>query len=201
MHQNVAHAALLARWSWEKLPVEIIKQAADFERQANVARRRDAIDQQVALHLGSLGISPGFGGGGYLGFNPDQAMFISVMAMIRQHNGDPPAGSKDAIAVAELVLTGQRKPHKALIAAAPPEARQLYAILLPVVRQFGFEKLFLVASTCRPPLRSRASALSTCCPTRTVCDFKRFTISCRAWLRTKRIGKRRAPFFFGLSVS
>ncbi|QOZ69627.1 hypothetical protein [Bradyrhizobium arachidis] len=145
MHQNVAHAALLARWSWQKLPVEIIAQAEDLRRRADAAGRHQVIRDQVALQLGSLGISPGFGGG-FLGFNPDQAMFISVMAMIRQHNGDPPAGSTDVIAVAEPVLTGQRQPHDALIAAAPPEARQLYAILLPVVRQFGFEKLFLVAS-------------------------------------------------------
>jgi hypothetical protein len=146
MHQNVAHAALLARWSWQKLPAEIIGQAAVLRQQADAVGRRAEIDAQVGRQLGSLGISPGFIGGGFLGFNPDEAMFISVMAMIRQHNGDPPAGSQDAIAVAELVLTGQREPHEALIAAAPPEARQLFKILLPVVRQFGFEKLFLVAS-------------------------------------------------------
>ena len=146
MHQNVAHAALLARWSWQKLPVEIIAQAAVLKQQADAAGAHQAIRDQVALQLGTLGISPGFSSGGFLGFNPDQAMFISVMAMIRYHNGDPPAGSNDAITVAEPVLTGQRQPLDALIAAAPPEARQLYPILLPVVRQFGFEKLFVVAS-------------------------------------------------------
>ncbi|WP_342740806.1 hypothetical protein [Bradyrhizobium sp. B117] len=126
--------------------MEIIEQAARIKQQTDAANRRSQIDAQVALQLGSLGISPGFSGGGVLGFNPHQAMFISVMAMIRYHNGDPPYGSADAIAVAEPVLTRQRQPHDALIAAAPPEARQLYPILLPVVRQFGFEKLFLVAS-------------------------------------------------------
>ncbi|MBR0783831.1 hypothetical protein [Bradyrhizobium iriomotense] len=146
MHQNVAHAALLARWSWQKLPAEIIGQAADLRQRADAIRRQQQINDQVALRLGSLGISPGFSGGGFLGFNPDEAMFIGVMAMIRQYNGDPPAGSEDAVAVAELVLTGQRQPHEALIAAAPPVARQQIAALLPVVKLIGLEKLFLVSS-------------------------------------------------------
>jgi hypothetical protein len=146
MRHDVAHAVLLARWSWQKLPVEIIGQAAGIKQQADFAAQRSQVDAQVALQLGSLGISPGFSGGGFLGFNPDEAMFIGVMAMIRQHNGDPPIGSEDAVAVAELVLTGQRQPHEALIAAAPPIARQQIAALLPVVKMIGLEKLFLVSS-------------------------------------------------------
>ncbi|WFU20819.1 hypothetical protein QA649_22100 [Bradyrhizobium sp. CB1717] len=146
MHHNVAHATLLARWSWQKLPAEIIGQAAAIKQQADSYNRRREIDDQVALRLGSLGISPGFTGGGLLGFNLEEAMFIGVMGMIRQHNGDPPPGSEDAVAVAELVLTGQRQPHEAFIAAMPPMARQQVAALLPVVKLIGLEKLFLVAS-------------------------------------------------------
>lgn len=146
MHQNVAHAVLLARWSWQKVPAEIIGQAAAMKQRADAANRRSQVDAQVALQLGSLGISPGFGSGGFLGFNPDEAMFIGVVAMIRQYNGDPPAGSQDVIAVAELVLTGQRQPHEALIAAAPLAARQQLVALLPVVKLIGLEKLFLVSS-------------------------------------------------------
>jgi hypothetical protein len=115
MRRDVALAVLLARCSWHKLPAELIGQAADLERQAYAARRRGEIDQQVALQLGSLGISPGFSGGGFLGFNQDQAMFIGVMAKIRQHSGNPPFGSQDVVAVAELVLTGQRAPYEALM--------------------------------------------------------------------------------------
>ncbi|SFH72218.1 hypothetical protein SAMN04487925_101184 [Bradyrhizobium sp. cf659] len=145
MHHNVAHAALLARWSWHKIPSKIVEQAAFMKQQADAVNRRSQIDAQVGHQLAMLGISPGFSGGGF-GFNPDQAMFIGVMAMIRQHNGDPPAGSQDAVAVAELVLTGQRQPHEALIAAAPPMVRQQIAALLPVAKLIGLEKLLLVSS-------------------------------------------------------
>jgi hypothetical protein len=145
LYRNVAHAVLLARWSWQELPVEIIGQAEVIKQRADAANRQAQVNAQVAHQLAFLGISPGFNGGGF-GFNPDQALFISVMAMIRQHNGDPPPGSADAIAVAELVLTGQRQPYEALIAAAPPIARQQIAALIPALKLIGLEKLFLVSS-------------------------------------------------------
>ena len=142
----MAHAVLLARWSWQKLPAEIIGQATAIRQQADAAARQSQVNAQVAYQLGLLGISPGFSGGGFFGFNPDHALFISVMAMIRQLNGDPPTASDDAVAVAELVLTGQRQPHDALIAAAPPFARQQIAALIPIVKWIGLEKIFLISS-------------------------------------------------------
>jgi hypothetical protein len=142
----VAHAVLLARWSWQRLPDEIIQQAAIVKQRADAVARQAQINSQVSHQLGMLGISPGFNGGGLGGVDPDRALFISVMAMIRQHRGDPPPASEDSIAIAELVLTGHRQPYDALIAAAPPFARQQIAAVIPAAKMIGLERLLLVSS-------------------------------------------------------
>ena len=140
--QDAGRAVLLARWSWQKLPAELVQQAAIVQQQAQAAQTASQIDQQVNLQLGAMGIFPGSGGSPSFGFgmNPDHAMFIMIMGMIRAHRGDPPT-SQEAVQMAEAVLRGQIDPVDAMIATAPLLARQQLVAAAQMLKMTGMHNL------------------------------------------------------------
>lgn len=140
--QDAGRAVLLARWSWQKLPAELVQQAAMVQQQAQAAQTASQIDQQVNLQLGAMGIFPGSGGSPSFGFgmNPDHAMFIMIMGMIRAHRGDPPT-SQEAVQMAEAVLRGQIDPVDAMIATAPLLARQQLVAAAQMLKMTGMHNL------------------------------------------------------------
>ncbi len=123
--QDAGRAVLLARWSWEKLPEELVQQAVALEQQTQAAQAAGQINDQVTRMLGSVGIFPGSGGGPSFGFgmNPDHAFFIMIMGTVRVHRGDPPT-SQGMAQLAEAVLQGRMDPVQAMIATAPPLIQQ-----------------------------------------------------------------------------
>jgi hypothetical protein len=136
--EDACRAVLLARWSWEKLPEGLIQQAAAVQQQAQAAQSASQINQQVNLQLGAMGIFPGSGGGPSFGFgmNPDHAMFILFMGMIRAHKGDPPT-SQGMAQLAEAVLRGQMDPVNAMIATAPPLVQQQIVAAAQMLKMTG----------------------------------------------------------------
>jgi hypothetical protein len=140
--RDAGRAVLLARWSWQNLPGNLVQQAALVQQQAQAAQAQSQINQQVNLGLGSLGIFPGSTGGPSFGFgmNPDQAMFIMIMGMIRAHRGDPPT-SQEAAQLAETVLRGKMDPVDAMIATAPLIARQQLVAAAQMMRMTGMYQL------------------------------------------------------------
>lgn len=140
--RDAGRAVLLARWSWQSLPEELVQQAAAVQRQAQAAQDASQINQQVNLQLGTMGIFPGSAGAPSFGFgmNPDQAMFIMIMGMIRAHRGDPPT-SQMADQLAETVLRGQMDPVDAMIATAPLIARQQLVAAVQMMRMTGMYPL------------------------------------------------------------
>lgn len=142
--KDAGRAVLLARWSWEGLPEELVQQAAVVQRQAQAAQALSQIDQQVNAQLGAMGIFPGSGGGMPMGFgtmNPDHAMFIAIMGTVRMHQGDPPA-SPEVAQLAEAVLRGQEDPVDVLLAATPAFTRQQVAVAIQAARMMGMDHLF-----------------------------------------------------------
>jgi len=136
--RDAGRAILLARWSWQKLPEELVQQAAAVQQQAQANQAASQINQQVNLQLGSMGIFPGSAGGPFFGFamNPDHAMFIMIMGTIRAHRGDPPT-SQGMVQSAEAVLRGQIDPVDAMIAAAPALAQQQLVAAAQMLRMAG----------------------------------------------------------------
>ena len=136
--KDAGRAVLLARWSWQKLPEELIQQAEIIQQQAQAAQVSSEINQQVNLQLGAMGIFPGLGGGASFGFgtNPDHAMFILYMGMIRAHGGDPPASS-GMVQLAESVFRGQMDPINAMIAASPPLVQQQLVAAVQMLMMTG----------------------------------------------------------------
>lgn len=137
--RDAARAVLLARWRWREIPEALVREAALVQQQVQAASWASQIDQQVTNQLGMMGIFPGFGGGGLtggFGLDPGRAMFVGIMGMIRQHQGDPPA-SPELVACAEGVLRGQINPANALLAAAPPFARQQMQMALAAMDFMG----------------------------------------------------------------
>jgi hypothetical protein len=139
---DAGRAVLMARWSWQNLPEAIVHQAAAVQQQAQAAQASAQIDQQVNVALGSMGIFPGSGGGTSfgLGMNPDHAMFIMFMGMIRANQGDPPT-SPGMAQLAEAVLRGQMDPIQALIATAPPVAQQQLGAAAQMMAMMGMDQL------------------------------------------------------------
>jgi hypothetical protein len=140
--RDAGRAVLLARWSWQNLPAELVQQGAVLQRQAQAAQAASQINQQVNRQLGSMGIFPGSAGGPSFGFgmNPDQAMFIMIMGMIRANRGDPPS-SQEMIKLAEAVLRGQIDPVDAMIATAPLLARQQLVAAVQMMKMTGMYQL------------------------------------------------------------
>lgn len=68
--------------------------------------------------------------------NPDHAMFMMIMGMIRAHHGDPPT-SQGMVQLSETVLRGQMDPVQALIAATPPLARQQVVAAAQMLQMTG----------------------------------------------------------------
>lgn len=136
--KDAGRAVLLARRSWQKLPEALIQQAAVIQQQAQAAQAAGQINQQVNLQLGAMGIFPGSGGGASLGLgmNPDHAMFILYMGMIRAHRGDPPT-SPGMVQLAESVIRGQMDPVDAMIAASPPLVQQQLAAAVQMLKMSG----------------------------------------------------------------
>ena len=143
--QDVGRAVLRARWSWEELPEELAQQAAMVQQQAQAAQASAQIDEQVNTALGSMGIFPGSGGGASFGFgmDPDQAMFIMYMGMIRANRGDPPV-TLQMVEYALPVLTGKMDPIQALVAAAPPYTQQQLATAAQMMAMMGMDQLLRV---------------------------------------------------------
>jgi len=139
---DAGRAVLMARWFWQNLPKELMQQATAIQQQTQAAQAMNQIDQQVNLQLGSMGIFPGSAGNASFGFgmNPDHALFISIMGMIRAHNGDPPA-SQQLVQLAEPVLRGQMDPYDALIASAPPLTQQQLAAAVQMMKMMGADNL------------------------------------------------------------
>ena len=54
--RDAGRPVLLARWSWQKLPEDLVGQAALLERQAKAAVAQRNMDRQVNAYLGRLGI-------------------------------------------------------------------------------------------------------------------------------------------------
>jgi hypothetical protein len=139
--RDAGRAVLLARWSWQDLPEDLVQQAAGVQRQAQAAQSASQINQQVNLQLGSMGIFPGSTGPSFgFGMNPDHAIFIMIMGMIRAHRGDPPT-SQEATQLAETVLRGQMDPVDAMIATAPLIARQQLVAAAQMMRMTGMYQL------------------------------------------------------------
>lgn len=159
--KDAGRAVLLARWSWQKLPEELIQQAAAVQQQAQAAQAASQINQQVNLQLGAMGIFPGSGGGPSFRFamNPDHAMFIHYMGMIRAHKGDPPT-SPGMVQLAESVIRGQMDPVDAMIAASPPFVQQQLAAaaqMLKMTGMFQFLRLQAVVQVAMSLPRERIS--------------------------------------------
>jgi len=161
---DVARAVLIARWYWQNLPAELAQQAAMLQQQQESELERHRINQDVDTQLGALGIFPNsassFGSYG-TGMNPDQSTFLATMALLRAHNGNPPA-APDAVNTAEQVLRGQLDPVDALLQSAPPQARQQMAIAAQALQMMGTSNLLrqqgiVLAATSLP--RKRISAL------------------------------------------
>jgi hypothetical protein len=113
------------------------------QQQAQAAQASRQINDQVTAQLGSMGIFSGSGGGMPFGFgmNPDHAIFIATMGTIRAHRGDPPA-SQEISQSAEAVLRGNIDPVAALVAAAPPFARQQIVAAAQVANMAGMGQIF-----------------------------------------------------------
>jgi hypothetical protein len=140
--RDAGRAVLMARWSWEDLPEDLVRQAAIAQQQAQAAQAARAIDDQVSAQLGAMGIFPGSRGAMPFGFgmNPDHAVFVVTMGTIRANRGDPPA-TPPVVQTAEAVLRGQLDPVAALIAAAPPMLKQQLAAVAQVANFAGMGHL------------------------------------------------------------
>jgi len=136
---NAARAVLLARWFWQKLPAELVQQAAAIQQQAQAAQAQGQINQIVNMKLGALGIFHGGAGAGTpigFGMNSDHAMFILVMGTIRAHQGDAPSAPGMA-QLAEAVLRGQMDPVDAMIATLPPLLQQQMIAAVQMAKMGG----------------------------------------------------------------
>jgi hypothetical protein len=143
---NVSRAVLLARWYWNQLPEELIDQAAAVQQQAQAAQSTRQINDQVNTQLGMLGIFPGSGGGPSFsppGIDPDHAMFVSVMGMIRLHKGEPPA-TPGLRRSSEAVLRGQLDPVQAMVASAPPQDQPQVAAAVQMFQMIGMNQFLQV---------------------------------------------------------
>ncbi len=140
--RDAARAVLKARWSWKKLPEELVQQAALIQRQVQAAQTRGEIDEQVNRQLGTMGIFPGLAGSSSAGFgmDPDRAMFILFMGMIRAHEGNPPT-SQGMAQLSEDVLRGRLDPVEAIAATAPPLVQQQLAIAVQMLQLIGMYRV------------------------------------------------------------
>jgi len=139
---DAGRAILMARWSWQNIPEELIHQSAAVQQQAQAAQMSSQINQQVNAQLGSMGIFPGSGGGGGFGFgmNPDHAMFIMTMGSVRAHRGNPPT-SHGLAQLAEPVLSGQMDPLEALVATAPAFTQAELVSAIQMMKMVGMDQL------------------------------------------------------------
>lgn len=138
---DVGRAVLLARWLWQKIPESVIQQAAAIDQQTQAAQSSRAIGQQVNMQLGALGISPSTTGRTFLGgiMDPNVAMFLKVMGMVRAYKGDPPMETTSPkAALAEAVLRGHRDPVEVMMEAAPPAAKQQLNQVVQLAQMSGF---------------------------------------------------------------
>ncbi len=143
---DAARAVLLARWSWQELPEELIQQAAAIQQQAQTTRGLGEIEQQVDTQLGAMGIFPGprplsvMSSGP--GVDPSVAMFITVMSMIRAYEGDPPVSpaSQGITRLAEAVLQGEMDPVDAMIRTASPPIKQQLVAAADLMKMSGMHQ-------------------------------------------------------------
>lgn len=144
---DAARAVLIARWYWQSLPAELAQQATMLQQQQRSALEGYRIDREVDAQLGAMGIFPSSSSssGGYgmgtgmsmgVGMNPDQSVFLSVMALVRAHDGDPPAAPA-AVSTAEQVLRGQLDPEQALTQLLPPQVQQQLAMAAQAMQMMG----------------------------------------------------------------
>jgi hypothetical protein len=140
--RDAGRAVLLARWYWEKLPEELAQQAAVIQRQAQANQAQGQINELVNHQMGMMGIFPGSGGGPSFGFgmNPDHAMFIMIMGLIRAHRGEPPV-TEGMAQNSDAVFRGQMDPVDALIASVPPFARQQVIAAAQIMKMTGMYQL------------------------------------------------------------
>jgi hypothetical protein len=151
--RDVGRAVLVARQSWQKLPSDITQRAAMVQQQAQAAQASAQIDQQVNVALGSMGIFPGLDSGSSFGFgmNPDHAMFIMYMGLIRANSGDPPV-SPQMIPYALPVLTGKIDPIQGLVAASPMATQQQLAAAAQMMAMMGMDQLIRVQAVVQAAL-------------------------------------------------
>jgi hypothetical protein len=135
-------AILMARWSWQNIPEELIHQSAAVQQQAQSAQMSSQINRQVNAQLGSMGIFPCGGGGGSFGFgmDPDQTMFIMIMGAVRAHRGNPPT-SHGLEQLAESVLRGQMDPVDALVETAPAFTQEELISSIEMLKMVNMDKL------------------------------------------------------------
>lgn len=143
--RDPGRAVLWARYEWQRIPEQVVAMAAQVQgmarMQAQAFRDSQAINQSVNIQLGTLGISPGFGGysGGYsapIGPSPDEIMFLAVMAAIRAHHGDPPTNPA-VVSRSEAVVTGQVDPMEVYHAAGGNQYGSLIQMAAGLAGQFG----------------------------------------------------------------
>ena len=148
--RDVARAVLLARWSWQRLPEELIQQAAAMQQQAQSTGGLGDIERQVDTRLGAMGIFPGPRPPSVMSFgsavDPGTAMFITVMSMIRAYKGDPPieTGLSGITEFAESVLKGKMDPVKAMIDAAPSATKQQIVAAVDLMKTSGMDQFVRV---------------------------------------------------------
>src|SRR5690606_13394023 len=92
--RDIGRAVLLARWRWQEIPNDVFERAALLQRQLESARANHEIDQQVDTRLGAMGIFPSRPAASYGSYgpsvDPNHQVFLTTLATIRQHSGDPP---------------------------------------------------------------------------------------------------------------
>jgi len=141
---DVARATLMARQFWQQIPEAVVQQGAAVQAQANAANAAARINQQVSLGLGKLGIPAGPGIGAGIPFsptmNPEQLLFLTVMANIRAAQGDPRAPpGLDQLAAG--VLLGQIDPVQALVACTPGLNQQQLLYSLQAAQLMGMPQV------------------------------------------------------------
>lgn len=132
--KDAGRAVLLARWFWERLPEELVQQAAMLQAQVRLGELQRGIGELVAPWLGSGRRVPGFET-----MTPDHAAFITIMSNIRMCRGE--SACPEQAQLAEAVLRGQVDPVDALVAATPAVNRQQVAMQVQSVRMMGRDQL------------------------------------------------------------
>lgn len=140
---DVGRAVLLARHSWQSLPESVAHQAAAIEAQTRAAQEHQQVMDTVNLQMQLIGASPGSHGSFGPMTNPDQALFLMIMGLIRAHQGNPPS-ERAMVPLAAAVLSGQLDPVQALVACTPPIARPQVSYAVQVLQMTGMGQLMRV---------------------------------------------------------